>query len=184
MNINSNQFFLIYSIFFFFAFIERLTNTFFKKDIKPTMSLYYRWTFPLLLFCYLFIILMSILEYFFVTESVNLYFTIFGFIVYCLGVTLRRLTISHLSDNWSVHIELKYNHKLVQDKIYGLLKHPYYLAVIFELIGVCVVSNSFNSLILVFVVQTPVLLLRINLEEEILTRNFGDIYKNFKPKLF
>ena len=71
-----------------------------------------------------------------------------------------------LGYNWSFHIEIKEKQELIAGGIYRYLKHPYYLGVILELAGVCMIANAFYSLSLVFFVQLPLLVIRIFLRRK------------------
>ena len=65
------------------------------------------------------------------------------------------------------------------------MKHPYYLGVMLELAGVCMIANAFYSLSLVFFVQLPLLVIRIFFEEKTLVNYFGDRYEKYRfGKLF
>lgn len=169
-----------YILFLVFATIDRVVSTFSKKHIKPDKHIYYNWLFKILLCGYLFIVLSSITEFFLIAREVNAIVSLTGVISFILGTFLRRKAMSDLGDNWSLHTSIKEDHELIESGIYGKIKHPYYLAVMLELSGVCLVANAFFSLILVVLVQATPLTLRVFLEEKILLDFFGDKYKKYK----
>lgn len=134
---------------------------------------------------YVGLILISILEFFIMFKSINLVVSIAGFFIFFSGVGLRRSAIASLGDNWSVYSEVREGQVIQTDKIYKRLKHPYYLAVMLELVGASLIANAFFSAVLVFVVQGPLLLVRIYLEEKMLKTYFPDVYEQYaKGKLF
>ena len=176
MFISSEKFLLFYVVFLLSAVFERITSTFFHKKSKLTIAVYYSWAFTLLFYTYLFIVFSSIGEFLVNLKEINLSISAFGVMIYGCGVFLRRKAISDLGDNWSVYIEIKERHELITSGIYSVLRHPYCLAVFFELTGACFIANAFYSLILVFFIQGPLLLIRIILEEKILSSYFGNAY--------
>lgn len=181
--IESNLFSPFYIIFLLLGALERVISTFFHKELKPTKYIYHKWTFFVPFYSYLFIIFFSIGEYFLAVKMVNLTISIFGFIIFIAGALLRKKSIADLGKNWSIYIEIKEGHELIADGIYKLFKHPYYLAVLFELIGFCLIGNTFYSLIFVFLIQAPLLAIRILLEERVLISYFGDVYKRYKNRI-
>ena len=179
MIISSQKFLLIYIVFLLIASFERISSTFFKHQLKPAKGVYHGWIFKVLLYGYISIIGLSVIEFFMMRRNINLIISLFGLIIFISGAILRRKAIATLGDNWSIRTEIKEKHTLVDRGIYKYIKHPYYLAVVLELVGACLVANAFYSIILVFLIQGPLLLIRINLEEKVLLSYFGDIYKKY-----
>ena len=185
MSIPFQGFTLLYLIFLIIGTIERVKYTFTNSKSNKIGRIYYSWTFIVLLIIYISIVLFSIIEYFVIVKTVNPYVSISGFFIFLSGVCLRRKSGADLSYNWSFHIEIKEKQELITGGIYRYLKHPYYLGVILELAGVCMIANAFYSLSLVFFVQLPLLAIRIFLEEKTLINYFGDRYGKYKSgKLF
>lgn len=180
MPVSTCGFTLLYVIFLVVGAAERLKYTFASKS-KPAKGgqIYYGWTFFVLAVVYALIVLLSIAEYFLIVKSVNWYVTTIGFLVFASGVYLRIKSGMALGRNWSFHIEIKDGQELVTSGIYRYFKHPYYLAVILELAGVCMIANAFYSFLLVFILQLPLLVMRISLEEKILLGHFSDRYKQY-----
>ena len=176
MYLTTDQFTVYYVSFLLLAVFERVTNTFYQKKTGKTVMIYYKWSFIYLFYSYLIIVFVSIAEYFTKIKLINLKVVLLGLIIYGFGIVIRRKAIKELGEYWSVYIEIKKEHKLIKSGIYKRLKHPYCLAVIAELVGICLVANSYNSLFLVFLIQLPLLFVRINLEEMVLRRHFGTKY--------
>lgn len=180
MTISFQSFTFLYIIFLVAGAIERVKYTFFTSNAKKVGHVYYRWTFIALFSIYILIVSSSVAEYFLIIKTVNAFISMSGFIIFLVGVLLRRISGKNLGRNWSFHVEIKENHELITTGIYKYLKHPYYLGVILELSGVCMISNSFYSLLLVFFVQLPLLAVRIFLEEKTLVSRFGDKYERYR----
>ena len=184
MFVSFHKFLPFYILFLLIGTSDRIVSTFLGKKLTSDKSIRYDWAFPLSLYLYLFIVGMSVAEFFLKVKHINLIFSLFGVISFLGGAILRKKAISTLGDNWSLYTGIKKEHKLITSGIYYHLKHPYYLAVILELAGACLVANAFYSLTLVFLIQCPLLLVRIDLEEKILINYFGDEYKNYKKGKF
>jgi len=145
--------------------IERIANTFFRKE--PQGEVKYAGLAYLLIFTYNLSVLIALFE-FIQLKSINIYISFFGFLLMLSGVFLRRSAIKALGANWSIHIKEIPNRQIVKTGPYKFLRHPYYLAVIFELIGIALFFNAFFALFLVVLVQLPLLLVRMRLEEKTL----------------
>lgn len=184
MLISFSKFLAFYITFLLIGTIERINSTFLHKEIKVTKIIYRRWTFLVPFYTYLLILFFSIGEYFLRVKLVNLTISTIGVIIFIMSALLRRKSIADLGKNWSVYIEIKENHELITNGIYKALKHPYCLAVFFELIGVCLIANTFYSLLLVFLIQAPLLLIRITLEERVLIEHFGEVYRKYSSGKF
>jgi len=182
MIIPNQNFYLFYISFLLIATVERISNTFINKQTKATQVIYYKWFFYLLLFSYLFSVLLSIGELFLFTKEVKLSVSVLGLIIYGCGVLLRRKAIADLGSNWSVYIEIKEDHEIISDGIYKMFKHPYYLAVVLELVGVCFIANAFFAIIFVFLFHVPLLVTGVILEQRKLGEYFMGLRINEKNK--
>ena len=92
------------------------------------------------------------------------------------GVSIEIVAMNDLGDNWSLYIEIKEEHELIKNGIYKFLKHPYCLAVLLELGGVSLITNAKYAFILVIILQLPLLLVRIIVEEKVLVGYFGSFF--------
>ena len=102
----------------------------------------------------------------------NYIFLIVGVATVCLGIFLRRSSIRALGNSWSIYVKDINNQEYIKTGPYKYFKHPYYLAVSFELIGVIMIFQSFIALFLFFVVHIPLLIYRILIEENLLRKKF------------
>lgn len=157
-----------YSGIFVVLFCERMKNTFFKQQVKKkSIKVFHEKYFYGLLSSYLLIVLASFTSYL-VLRSINFIYSIVGLLVYVMGAYLRRSAIKTLNEYWSVNIEIKENQKYFKEGIYGFMKHPYYFGVLLELSGFALFCNSILGFIFTYLLQLPLLLIRIHYEERIL----------------
>ena len=80
----------------------------------------------------------------------------------------------------SIHIEMREHHPLIKKGPYKYLRHPYYLAVIFEVLGFPLVPNAYYAFLFSIFTYLPLLFIRIYFEEKAMIKKFGDEYHLYK----
>lgn len=163
------------------ATIERTINTFRQNDERG--KIYFRNSFGLLVSSYLMCVVSSLVELLLFKEVLVFQVTLAGSFLFLSGMSLRNSAIRRLGKQWSVHIDLRKTEEIVRRGPYRYIRHPYYLAVLLELLGFCLMTNSYFSMALVLSAQVPLLVVRVHYEEKALTRKFGRAYLWYKCKL-
>ena len=80
---------------------------------------------------------------------------------------------------YSSTLVIKENHQLITHGIYRFVRHPIYLGNIIVFMGIAVyVSSLYGFLTLLGLI--PVFIVRIRMEERLLTEEFGDRYRTYK----
>jgi protein-S-isoprenylcysteine O-methyltransferase Ste14 len=97
-----------------------------------------------------------------------------------LSFLVRGLAARALGDYWSMQIELRQKQPLLQTGIYGVVRHPIYLAAIFEVLAICLLCDAPWTLLVGTATVGPALWVRISLEERALTAHFGELYVSYK----
>ena len=92
-------------------------------------------------------------------------------IVLVAHITLRR--------SYSSTLVIREDHQLITHGIYRYTRHPIYLGTIMVAIGLPVYASSLYGL-LAMSALIPVFLIRIRIEERLLTDEFGDAYRTYK----
>ena len=163
---------------------QRVTQTFGLGGtrVKARHS-YVRQSFNLLFVTYLACVVFTIAEFFWVGRELDLIVSLFGLIVCLSGIALRNAAIRAMGEAWSFQIDLEKTKSIVRTGPYRYLRHPYYLAVFFELLGFALITNSYYACLLVIALQSPLLLWRIRVEERALQHRFGRVYQWYKRKL-
>ena len=93
---------------------------------------------------------------------------------------IRRQAIAALGRFWSLHVEIRQHHQLVQIGPFRWLRHPTYFSMILELLSGALMFNARYSLLIVPLLFIPALLLRLRLEEAALIEKFGDAYRAYQ----
>jgi protein-S-isoprenylcysteine O-methyltransferase Ste14 len=146
-------------------------------------TLHDNWTFPAIFLSYLVTVMGSLVEFFIRIPQVNLMISLSGYLLATAGVTLTRRSVMALGRWWSVRIEIKNHHQVVEDGPYRSSRHPYYLATILELGGLCLILNSFRALLYVFCIHIPLLIGRISSEEKMLVSFLGAPYLDYRKRV-
>ena len=122
---------------------------------------------------------------FYMQSSPNLFRVLFSIVGLLYADFIRRKAISDLGECWSLYA-LTIPPKIVTVGLYQYLRHPYYVSSLVELFFWAMLGWSLSAFSLIFLVYTPLLLIRVKLEENKLTERFFD-YKTYKentPMLF
>ena len=127
-----------------------------------------KWTRHLLLFFWWLLLILPALEYN-LFPRYNLVVIVTGSVLTVFGTVLRAWGVWTLGEYFSVHIEIKDNHKLVENGPYRFIRHPAYAGNILQAIGIPLILNAYYSLsisaVLIFL-----FLYRLKLEEGVLIR--------------
>ena len=124
-------------------------------------------------------------------NTLNYSIAIFGLCAFTIGIIIRWISVIQLGKEFTVDVTISKTHSLKTDGIYKNIRHPSYLGLLLMLFGL---SISMNSIISFFIISIPIyfaVIYRMKIEESVLSKEFGDIYKNYKshtykifPKLY
>jgi protein-S-isoprenylcysteine O-methyltransferase Ste14 len=110
-----------------------------------------------------------------------------GLVCSVASFKLRWSAISALGKFWSLHVEIRENHQLVQSGPFRLVRHPTYLSMDLEVASFPLFCSAWFMLILIPIAYIPALILRLRLEEPAMVEKFGDAYRDYQrrvPMLF
>ncbi|PSL43791.1 phospholipid methyltransferase [Chitinophaga niastensis] len=102
-----------------------------------------------------------------------------GLSVILLGMILRFVSIAQLGRLFTVVVTIRKDHKIKQDGIYSILRHPSYAGSLLSFLGFGLSTNNWLSLVTVFIPVFAVFIYRMNIEEKMLTAQFGEEYKDY-----
>lgn len=91
-----------------------------------------------------------------------------------------------LGKNWSAHLEVREEHVLVTNGIYGRVRHPMYTAIFLICVAQTLILTNWIAGPLALIAFTLLYLTRIGPEEEMMRGQFGekwDAYANKTPRL-
>ncbi len=96
-----------------------------------------------------------------------------------LGLMMRVVARLTLGKEFSPVVQTTDSHKLVTTRVYGIIRHPAYLGTLCLLLGFPFCFGSIIGLGLGAIVGVPVLIYRIQVEEQALQAWFGEEYKEY-----
>lgn len=166
--------------------IERAWETFKTSKETRREELHGDWTLAAVTGAYLVLFFLLIAEFYFTVESVNVYFTITGFLLLGLSFRLRFWGMAALGKQWAVHaMGAKKIRKVRIIKLgpYRYIRHPIYLGIMIECIAFVIIANAFYSLFFALFVCVPLVIIRALLEEKASLRRFGERYDDYKKRL-
>lgn len=169
---------LIFIVVISLVFLYERLKIFFSPEKNG--EIVHKWLTVLPLSTYTFIILFAIFELILTKKYINPLLSILGIAFIISGTILRRKSIRALGDQQSAHIKIFPKQRLIKNGPYKIMRHPYLLSVVCELVGFCLLLNSFFSLVLVFLIQIPILIVRGFFEEKFLCSRFGIEYNHYR----
>jgi isoprenylcysteine carboxyl methyltransferase (ICMT) family protein YpbQ len=161
--------------------IQRALETFAKRE-KKTGVIRQKWTFSLLFVAHAIVFIGSILEYLLLKRDISIIVTVIGLMLYLSGLIGRNWCIRTLGNYWSLHIEIRNNHKLIKTGPFKYIRHPAYLSIIFEVCGIPLLVNAYYTFLFAVVVYIPLIFLRIYYEEKEHLKLFGPEYLAYKKE--
>ena len=109
------------------------------------------------------------------------YFTLTaGTIVFMAGLLLRVWAIRILGRFFTFEIGIRKEHALIQEGPYKLLRHPSYTGYLLMLVGAGISLASIFSVVALVAPVMVFLILRMNHEESMLLKHFGDNYRAYQ----
>lgn len=106
---------------------------------------------------------------------------IIGASIAWLGTLLACWSRFLLGKNWSVSVQLKKGHELIQKGPYEIIRHPIYTAILLLFLGNVIIVGDYRG-ILAFLIVFISIWRKLKLEERWLAEHFGETYVNYKAK--
>ena len=132
-----------------------------------------------LLLCGTAVVAAALAQYFLWPHPLNGAWFGAGLAVGLSSFALRGWAAAHLRAYWSMHIELRADHPLVQEGPYRWVRHPIYTAAALELLGAILMLQSWWALVAFAVLFVPAVTVRILLEERAMIAHFGGTYRTY-----
>jgi len=99
-----------------------------------------------------------------------------------VGFAIRWAAILQLKKGFTVDVSISKHHKLKDDGLYKNIRHPSYLGLILQFLGLSLLFNSWLTLLIITIPVFLALAYRIKVEEELLCSAFGEEYENYKKR--
>ena len=102
-----------------------------------------------------------------------------GSILVLVGVILRYAAKKQLRNNFTQSVQIVDNHRLIKDGIYSMVRHPAYVGTFFIILGAVFMYGNVVMFVLILLIL-PLGIKRINYEESLLVKQFGEEYTEYK----
>ena len=112
----------------------------------------------------------------------NEWITYFGLGVIVFGIVCRLWVIRSLGKFFTVDVAIREGHQLKTDGIYSVVRHPSYLFSWLSFVGYGISLNNWLSLAVVALAVLGAFLNRIRVEEDVLTKQFGEEYQKYRQR--
>jgi protein-S-isoprenylcysteine O-methyltransferase Ste14 len=102
-----------------------------------------------------------------------------GVILFCIGLWLFRRTHKELGKNWSITLEIRDNHKLVDSGPYALVRHPMYSSFLLLALGQIFLLPNWVAGFAGLLGFATLFFLRVRKEERMMLETFGSSYGDY-----
>jgi protein-S-isoprenylcysteine O-methyltransferase Ste14 len=106
---------------------------------------------------------------------------IIGLSIAVLGAIIACTSRYRLGKNWSLSVQRKENHQLIQHGMYKRVRHPIYTGLLLLFIGNALIVGDYRAIIAVLIVFIS-LWLKLKKEEKLLTETFGAAYTAYQKQ--
>jgi protein-S-isoprenylcysteine O-methyltransferase Ste14 len=103
---------------------------------------------------------------------------ILGLVLFVIGLTIALVSARTLGRFYASTLLIREGHQLITRGIYRLIRHPIYFGVIIVCFSVPLYAPSLYGFF-VMSVLVPLFLIRIKIEEAMLTEEFGEAYRTY-----
>jgi protein-S-isoprenylcysteine O-methyltransferase Ste14 len=87
-----------------------------------------------------------------------------------------------LGENWSVSLEIRDGHHIVDSGVYKYIRHPMYSAILLLVIIQALLLNNYIAGLSGLVSFGLLYFLRVGKEEEMMVEEFGEVYQEYQKK--
>jgi len=105
-----------------------------------------------------------------------------GITVIIIGILIRLIAIKQLGKFFTVDVTIRNDHQLMQSGFYKYVRHPSYTGALLSFLGFGLSLNNWLSLAIVFLPTLFAFIHRMNIEEKVLTEQFGKQYQDYVSK--
>ncbi len=106
---------------------------------------------------------------------------IIGLSISVIGAIIACTSRYTLGKNWSLSIQKKESHQLIQNGIYKIIRHPIYTGLLFLFIGNAIIVGDYRAIIAIIIIFVS-FWFKLKKEERLLSETFGDQYTAYKKR--
>jgi protein-S-isoprenylcysteine O-methyltransferase Ste14 len=106
----------------------------------------------------------------------------FGCLVMVAGLVIRLMAIATLSNQFTVHVAIVEDHKIIDKGLYGVIRHPSYLGSLVTFAGLGLALENWLSLLVLLALPAAATIYRISVEEKVLLDHFSAAYRDYMQR--
>jgi protein-S-isoprenylcysteine O-methyltransferase Ste14 len=110
----------------------------------------------------------------------HLWLSVAGVVIGLCACVLRAWSRRALDLMWSLHVEIRENHTLVQTGPYARFRHPVYLATMMEGVAAMFLFNAWIPGLAGLAAMAFILWHRVEIEERAMEEKFGDAWRQHR----
>jgi len=103
-----------------------------------------------------------------------------GLMLIIVGIVIRLMAIRTLGKFFTVNLNLSDDHRLIKKGLYKFIRHPSYTGSLLSFLGFGLSLNNWVSAIIIFIPILISFIYRINIEEKLMSDQFGKNYDEYK----
>jgi protein-S-isoprenylcysteine O-methyltransferase Ste14 len=121
------------------------------------------------------------LEYLYLPETLprSTWMQVAGLFLVGISVVLHSWARQAIRGQFSGHLQIQPEHRLIQSGPYRIVRHPAYLGYLLMALGIAIGYSSLVACAAVLALLLPGLVYRIGVEEKLLSNEFGDEYRQY-----
>jgi protein-S-isoprenylcysteine O-methyltransferase Ste14 len=112
----------------------------------------------------------------------SLWTVMLGTIVYASALWLFHRSHKDLGRNWSITLEIREQHRLVSNGVYGLIRHPMYTSFWLMALGQALLLPNWLAGLAGLLGFGVLYFLRVDEEERMMLQTFGDEYRAYMAR--
>src|SRR5262249_23932800 len=98
------------------------------------------------------------------------------------GLLLFWRSHADLGANWSASLEMREEHRLITQGVYGMMRHPMYAAMWLQAIGQALIVENWVAGALVVPAIALLYFVRVPMEERMMSVEFGDEWRAYAAR--
>jgi protein-S-isoprenylcysteine O-methyltransferase Ste14 len=106
-----------------------------------------------------------------------------GDIIVIAGLIIRWIAIKQLGKAFTVDVSIQQEHHLKTNGLYYFARHPSYTGLLLIIMGLAISMDNWLSLLVVLIPIYLAINYRINVEESVLSKEFGKEYDDYKIRV-
>ena len=187
-HIFSNLLFSALSVAISMLSIERIWETFFLTSSSSDASASPDLNFTFVVLAYFAVVYGAVIEFFSLDRPAFIYLTPIGFCLLLTSAAIRLWAIRTLGRQWTTDVSARSPFQITPRELkregpYRYVRHPVYFGAVLEVLAIVIMGLAFYMLIFVLVVNIPLYVMRLRIEERSLREIFGEEYNRYSMEV-